>query len=378
MKKLAFIINVFRENDFHSGGEKLFYELVSRSTQQGHKVDLYCTTYLGNEDILRKKLNKLIFLGHPKDFKHPEKIETFYNKVKSLIEKENYDFTISENIAPLIDIGVLQGHSFLHCRDKAGNFLSRLIYNLTKNKHIKAQKRWLKPCYRKIIVPSEILKNELAKNFKIPEEKFLVIHPGVDHPQVVSTEKKPAAPFVFGISAPSFGKKGGYLFLKALSLLKNRGYDFQAKLIHPKFHKSPLLKLLVKYYRLENKVEFLPYQKDMQEFYSSIDCLVMPSVMETFGLVALEAMIWKKPAIIGSFCGACEIINEGENGFVFNMSEKPHKNLAEKMEIFLNNSADYKRISENAYKTALTYSWENFYKVFKENFLLRTYPENNL
>ena len=49
MKQLAFVINVFREDEFRSGGEKLFYELVNRATQEGHRVDLYCTTYLGEK-----------------------------------------------------------------------------------------------------------------------------------------------------------------------------------------------------------------------------------------------------------------------------------------------------------------------------------------
>ncbi len=369
MKKLAFVINVFRESCFHSGGEKLFYELVSRSIQYGHMVDLYCSTYLGDKNILKNRLNKLTLLGSPKDFKYPRKIEAFYEKIKTITQKENYDFVISENISPPLDIGIIQGHSFLHYRDNAGNPFSKLLYSLVKSGHIKAQKQWLSHPYQKIAVPSEILKNELIRNFGICGEKFLVIHPGVDAPEEILSEKKTNNPFVFGISAPSFGKKGGYIFLKALSILKNKGYDFKSRLIYPKFRKNPRLQFLVKYYGLAEKVEFLSYQQDMTEFYSSVDCIVMPSVIETFGMVALESMIRRKPVIIGSFCGASEIITDAENGFVFDMSKQSHKNLAEKMEIFLHGNADYEKISEKAYRTALDYSWENFYKKFKENLI---------
>jgi len=374
MKKFAFVINVFREDDFHSGGEKLFYEIVNRTIQDGYKADLYCTTYLGKNNILKNKLNKLTFLGHPKDFKYPEKIEDFYDRVKKLIQKENYDFIISENISPPIDIGVLQGHSLVHYRKNAGNLFSRILFGIKKFSHIKAQKQWLKSSYRKIIVPSEVLKDEISRNFNIPEEKFLVIQPGIDPQEDLPHTENQREVFTFGISAPSFGKKGGYIFLKALNILKNRGYNFRAKIIYPTLKKNPWLQFLLTLYGLKENVEFLSYQQDMSKFYNSVDCVVMPSVVETFGLVALEAMVRNKPAIVSSYSGASEIIADRDNGFVFDMKDHPHKNLADKMEIFLNNSVDYEQISKNAGKTAINYNWENFYKKFKEN--LVEIPEN--
>ena len=408
--KFAFVINVFREDDFHSGGEKLFYELVNRSVQDGYQVDLYCASYLGipkqkgfsemrsgNEDfplekpqmvegnvlsenrntnslpisynnVLKNKFNKLTFLGNPKDFKYPEKIEVFYRKIKSLTEKEGYDFVITENISPPLDIAILQGHSLIHCQKHAGNWFAKFLFTLKKHKHIKAQKKWLKQPYRKIIVPSEILKEELKENFQIPEEKFLVIYPGVN--QQGNYAASPAGkPFTFGLSAPSFGKKGGYIFLKTLNLLRTKGYDFKAKIIYPKYKNNLKLQFLLRKYGLTGRIEFLPYQADMSEFYSSIDCIVVPSVLETFGLVATEAMIRRKPAIISSFSGASEIINDAENGFIFNMTGKNYQNLAEKMEFFLNNSVDYEKISQNAHETALKLNWHNFYEKFKANLI---------
>lgn len=324
--KLAFIINVFREDDFHSGGEKLFYELVNRSINDGYKVDLYCTSYLSSKNALKNRLNRLTLLGRPKDFKHPHKIEVFYENVKNLTQKENYDFIISENISPVIDtekhIGILQGHSMLHYRNRAGNVLSRAWFSVKKHRHIRAQKEWLKTPYKKIIVPSNVLKEELVQNFGIPKERILVMHPGVDTPIETISTSKADSPFTFGLSAPSFGKKGGYVFLKALNQLKCRGYDFRAKIIYPKHAKNIGLQLALSRYGLRNVVEFMPYQADMSGFYSSVDCVVMPSVLETFGLVALEGMINGKPAIVSSFCGAKEIITDGENGFVFDMEGK--------------------------------------------------------
>ena len=105
----------------------------------------------------------------------------------------------------------------------------------------------------------------------------------------------------------------------------------------------------------------------MNNFYESIDCVVMPSLLETFGLVATEAMSYKKPAITSSYCGVSEIIADSKEGFVFNKNN--HENLAEKMENFLNNSVSYEIISESAYETAVKLNWHSFYERFKSLFL---------
>ena len=202
------------------------------------------------------------------------------------------------------------------------------------------------------------------ENFQIPEEKICVIYPGVDRPKTDIPESRGNKSFTFGLSAPSFGKKGGYVFLKALNLLQKKGYDFRARVIYPKHKKNPWLQFLLAQYGLREKIEFLPYQKDMTGFYESADCFVMPSVIETFGLIALESMIRRKPVIVSSLAGASEIINHGENGFVFD--KQSHADLAEKMEFFLNNSADYREISQNAYNTAFNHNWEVFYENFKQ------------
>lgn len=357
MKKIAFVINVFREDGFHSGGERVFYELVNRAVNNGCVVDLYCTTYLGSKNILKPKLNKIIFLGHPKDFKYPEKIEKFYEEVKKLITQENYDHVISENISSVIDIGILQGHSLIHYRKFLGP-----LFGLKKHKFIKAQKKWLKTPYSKIIVPSNTLKEELKQNFGIPDEKFAVLYPCVDRVDSLADIRNDDI-FTFGLSAPSFKNKGGYVFLKALSQLKKQRYKFKAKIICPKATNNIFLKFLLFKYNLSQNIEFLPYQENMQNFYNSVDAIVMPSLMETFGLVALEGMINEKPALVSSYCGASEIL---EDKFVFDMSKNAEKNLTEKLKFLLDNRDKYTEFSKNAYETALKYNWQEFCDKFFE------------
>lgn len=374
MKKLAFIINVFREDNFHSGGEKLYYELVKKALKKGFLVDLYCTKYLYDNETptLKPQFNKIEVFGNAKDYKYPKKIELLYNQIESKLQLEEYEHIISENIVPPFDIGVLQGHSQKHYADMAGNFLSKILFKIKKYKVIKHQYKWLKKGFKQIIVPSETLKNELMDNFNLDKSIFTVAYPGVDMPvddakpdfQGILNDTKAVT---FGISAPSFSKKGGFIFLKALNELKKQGYNFNAKIIYPKASKNLLILFYLKLFKLNNHIEFLSYQENMQNFYKSIDCIIMPSLLETFGLVALEGMAYGKIPVVSSYSGASEIIKEGQNGFIFDMKNKAHKNLAQTLIFILKNKDTIPKISEKAINTAEQYSWNQSTDIFFDN-----------
>ncbi len=207
-----------------------------------------------------------------------------------------------------------------------GKFPVKAYFYYPETEIYKCPEKWLAEGYKKIIVPSNILKAELENNFGISDDKFVVIYPGVDVPEtfiaadshasnaasgLVAENDKNLNEFVFGLSAPSFSKKGGNIFLKSLSMLKKKGYKFKAKIIYPKARKNLSLQFSLFRHGLRDSVEFFPYQKDMQGFYNSVDAVVMPSLIETFGLVALEGMANGKPAVVSSNCGASEIIQDG-------------------------------------------------------------------
>lgn len=367
--KFGFIINVFREDDFHSGGERLFYEYTKNIIDKGHQVDLYCSKYLTTNENPTLKFNKITILGNSKDYKYPKKIEKLFNQFEEEIKQENYDYVISENITPIFDIALLQGHSQAHYLKMSGNIFEKIIYFFKKFQQLKYQKKWLSGDFRKLIVPSNTLKNELIENFKLDENKLLTIYPGIDLPKTLAENKLSdfvncSKPLVIGLSAPSFAKKGGYVLLNALKILKNKGYDLKAKIIYPKYKKNLIPKLLIYLLGISKNIEFLDYQNDMANFYKNIDCAVMPSIMETFGLVGLEAMSYKNILFAGSYSGISEIINDSENGFVFDMKHNPSKNLAEKIEFLLNNKSKAHTISEAGYFLSCKFTWDRSFEEF--------------
>ena len=69
---------------------------------------------------------------------------------------------------------------------------------------------------------------------------------------------------------------------------------------------------------LVNKVVVIPFQKEIEKFWNSIDIAVVPSTEpEPFGMVVIEAMLAKKPVIASNHGGPTEIIIQNETGLLF-------------------------------------------------------------
>jgi glycosyltransferase involved in cell wall biosynthesis len=82
---------------------------------------------------------------------------------------------------------------------------------------------------------------------------------------------------------------------------------------------------------LQSRVQFLGMvtEERRELLYANCDFVVFPSRYESFGLVALEAMVHKKP-VIGARAGAIpEVVTEGESGLLFE-PDNP-KDLAQKI-----------------------------------------------
>jgi len=74
----------------------------------------------------------------------------------------------------------------------------------------------------------------------------------------------------------------------------------------------------IKEYNLESNVILIPFQKEIEKFWNSIDIAVVPSTEpEPFGMVVIEAMLAKKPVIASNHGGPTEIIIQNETGLLF-------------------------------------------------------------
>lgn len=95
---------------------------------------------------------------------------------------------------------------------------------------------------------------------------------------------------------------------------------------------------IVKENNIENKVQFVGFQKEILPYLSESDCLVMPSLREGLPMTLIEAMCFGLP-VIGSKVGGLKYLVQ-ENGIL--VSPNNSKELKSAINIFIENSKEFK------------------------------------
>ena len=72
---------------------------------------------------------------------------------------------------------------------------------------------------------------------------------------------------------------------------------------------------------IDGDVHFLGKRDDMDRLLSVADVLMLPSELESFGLVALEAMASEVPVIATRVGGVSEVVDDGVDGFLFDVGD---------------------------------------------------------
>ncbi|MEW6685358.1 MAG: glycosyltransferase family 4 protein [Candidatus Edwardsbacteria bacterium] len=95
------------------------------------------------------------------------------------------------------------------------------------------------------------------------------------------------------------------------------------------------LKKLSVHLKVQDRIQFLGFHRDISQIFSTFDIFVLPSLREPFGLVTLEAMQLGKPVIATNTGGTPEIVVDGETGLL--VPPKEAKALAQAIISLLKN-----------------------------------------
>jgi UDP-glucose:(heptosyl)LPS alpha-1,3-glucosyltransferase len=183
---------------------------------------------------------------------------------------------------------------------------------------------------RRVIAVSRLVKNELKQLYHVPEDKIDVIYDGVDiarfSPQNRELYRSPIRK-EYGIAdkdvlalfvGSGFLRKGLKFLLSAMACLKAPGLKLLVV-----GHDSELdrFKHQAAQMGIADSVTFSGMQKEVNRFYAAADFLVLPSIQEAFGNVALEALASGLPVIITRNAGASEILEGDLRDFILSRPE---------------------------------------------------------
>lgn len=219
----------------------------------------------------------------------------------------------------------------------------------------------------KIISPSQATKDEVVDHLKVKPEKIVVTYEGPDEDISLQKEKDLKLGKYFLYVGNAYPHKNLERLILAFNELNKEQKDIKLILVGGKDY---FYKRLTKESDNPNVV-FYGKAKDeeLSSLYSNATALVMPSLMEGFGLPVLEAMSLKCPLIISDIPSLREIA--GKNAIYFN--PKSLEDIKTALEKGL--KGEGKEKVEKAYEKSKEFSWqkmaEETLKVYESSVSLR-------
>lgn len=153
--------------------------------------------------------------------------------------------------------------------------------------------------------------------------------------------------FIVGMIGRIEFEKGQYILIDSIKKLQH--LNIKALIVGHTMNSDYLTKLKnkVKELNLSSKVIFTGFTKDINEHMRLCDTIILATRKETFGLVVIEAMVNKVCVIATNNGGPLEIIDDQENGLLFDRSSD---DLAAKIEFLYNNKKVKESLANAGYE----------------------------
>ncbi len=350
MKKIALISNSKKwlagTNKNFGGGNVVASNIFRILKERNYEITMIC---YGNKKDEEKKNVKIKYI------KDMIGTEEFSLQAKEL--SKDCDITINFMTQNILDGTIIQSHSYFY-RTTRANKLFRFLKKLLYRNKIKQQKKLFSSPINYAFAVSNGIKEDFEQNLGLKNIK--VVYPGCKKVYDTFNDKTNEV-LTFGLVGNSSINKSANYCILALWAAKLLGLKFRFKLIAPKYNKDIIMKLLLNLSGMRKITEILPKQDDMTNFYESIDCALMPSIHESFGLVPLEAMSFCKTCLVSDNIGFAELIDEN-SGFKFNrLSFKSFvKSLLNIGNIFYSEPDKLKEIRKNGWEISKQHTWEKF------------------
>lgn len=158
------------------------------------------------------------------------------------------------------------------------------------------------------------------------------------------------SPIVIGSFGRFVVKKGFIYLIEAIAILKQNNHNVKLLLGGDGVEKENLQKK-VKELKLENDVIFYGWVNDKKDFFGQIDLFCLPSVIEPFGIILLEAIEHSKPIVSTKSGGPEEIIRNNIDGLL--TETESSSDLAEKLQLAITDLQMTQKFTKSAYYNLL-------------------------
>jgi len=235
---------------------------------------------------------------------------------------------------------------------------------------------WARPYYRllmtwgtrrawRVVAVSRSTATDLARFYRTPTDKVVVIPEGVDpgFARVTDASRLRTLRHRYGLTRPFVLTVGARRPHKNLARLTHAFACLAPEVAHDLVFVGPAdprfpdeARRAVVQERLDGRVRFLDWvsETDLPGLYTLADLVVLPSLIEGFGLPALEAMACGTPVLVANASSLPEVVGEG------GVLVDPYsvEAMAEVMWNLLRNEALRQRLAEVGRQRAAAFTWQ--------------------
>ena len=221
---------------------------------------------------------------------------------------------------------------------------------------------------RQIVVTSVSLRSIMVGSYPSCEAMLSVITPGINLPQLAPNAEAqksiraaakqrlllPAAGTCLLFVANDFRKKGLSALLNALARLPE---DSVLAVVGNPEQKHDFCHTISRL-KLDKRVFFLGRMNDISEAYFAADCLVHPTLEDTFAMVVLEAMSYGLPCVVSGpeFCGISGLLENRVNALLLK-DPRDAQALGSLLQELAGDTQLQRTLSKQALSFAVRYQW---------------------
>lgn len=232
-------------------------------------------------------------------------------------------------------------------------FLFRLFYkylyqiNIKKNTYVIVQQLWIK--------------NKFVEMFHLNRNQIIVAPPQtpvIPSHYLEKSFEKPEKEKTFFF--PSFPRpfKNIQIICEAVQLLLSKNTSSFKVIITIDGSENNYAKWIVDQYKSITNIQFIGLIKreEVYDYYSTSDCLIFPSKLETWGLPISEFKQFNKPMVVADLAYAKETVAHYDKVKFFNVDDATE--LSDLMASFLNATLQFDPTSAVHYEQPFVHSWD--------------------
>jgi len=216
-----------------------------------------------------------------------------------------------------------------------------------------------------------IVQTQLEQDFLLARgvsvERVHIVGPGINPQELIGGNSARFrakyhldGPLVFSIGAQAYDK-GSVQLVEAMTKLWNQGCPASLVLA------GPVISEFRHFYDAQpqwvrERCRLLGYisEKEKRDLLAAGDVFAMPSRTDSFGIVYLEAWLYKKPVVGALAGGVPDVISDNEDGYLVPFGDA--ERLAEVLHRLLADPAQAQRLGARGYEKAVTqHSWSRKY-----------------